>query len=284
MKVVDTRNFDIVILGAGANGSHFFRNLLQDASCYGNNLKHCKYTIVDGDKVEKKNLNNQLFDSEDVGTYKVQALVDRYGLHYQIDCAAVASYITTTEELDRLFRGDESMQRILIGCVDNNRTRQLMNEYFESSPNLIYIDVGVEGVILRSELPTEIQNKESIIMSSGFSGQVVVGYRKDNITILPAIASVYPSILTDIESVFPTQACAEVKDNPQRVQTNKMAAQFANIIMNNLFHTMELLQEEFTFNARFGTSNVRYIDARKEREYIKHFKEELLNEQSSIVS
>jgi len=286
MKIVESPNLDVVIIGAGANGSHFFRNLLQDVSCYGSRLKYCKFTIVDGDQVEKKNLNNQLFDTEDVGAYKVQALVDRYGEHYQIDCAAVASYVTTLEDLEKMFRGTEGLQRILVGCVDNNRTRQLMHEYFEASSDLIYIDVGVEGVILKDELPKEMDDKDSIIMSSGFSGQVVVGYRRNNITVLPSIADVYPTILTDLESAFPTEACAEVKNNPQRVETNKMAAQFANIILNNLFHTGELLQEEINFNARLGTSVVRYIDVRTEREYIKLIREELDNEQqqSSIVS
>ncbi|ACA42273.1 conserved hypothetical protein (plasmid) [Lysinibacillus sphaericus C3-41] len=282
MKIVDTPNFDVVIIGAGANGSHFFRNLLQDISCYGSRLKNCKFTIVDGDQVEKKNLNNQLFDSDDVGAYKVQALVDRYGEHYQVDCAAVATYVTTLEDLEKLFRGPKGLQRILVGCVDNNRTRQLMHEYFESSSDLIYVDVGVEGVILKDELPKEMDDKESIIMSSGFSGQIVIGFRKDNTTVLPSVADVYPTILTDFESAFPTQACAEVKDNPQRVETNKMAAQFANIILNNLFHTGELLQEEITFNARLGTSVVSYIDVRKEREYIKLIREENNNEQQQL--
>ncbi|MFY0520578.1 ThiF family adenylyltransferase [Lysinibacillus sp. UGB7] len=269
MKLLFGQAMDIVVIGVGANGSHFLRNLLQDMSIYGRDMKKNRLLIADGDKTEEKNIKNQLFTIEDVGEFKVNALAERYGDHYSIDVLAVPQYITDGEMLDRLFVNDGRF-KILIGCVDNNRTRQLMHDYFNHVSDLLYIDVGVEGVILKEELNEySFEEANRMIIGSGFSGQVVVGLKAKGELILPPICDVYPNVLTDTESVFPTQNCTEILNNPQRLETNKIAAQMANIIMNNLFHTGELFQHEILFNARYGSSNVRYIDKRTE----KYFKE-----------
>ncbi|WDV09248.1 ThiF family adenylyltransferase [Lysinibacillus irui] len=269
MKILYGQNLDIVLIGVGANGSHFLRNLLQDMSLYGRDMRKNRLLIADGDKTEEKNIKNQLFTPEDIGEYKVNALAERYGDHYGIDVLAVPDYITDCDMLERLFANDGRF-KILIGCVDNNRTRQLMHDYFNYVSDLLYIDVGVEGVILKEELKDySYDEMNRMIIGSGFSGQVVVGFKTNGELILPPICDVYPNVLSDTESVFPTQNCTEILNNPQRLETNKMAAQMANIIMNNLFHTGEIYQHEILFNARYGSSNARFIEARTE----KYFKE-----------
>lgn len=269
MKLDLNNGFDLVIIGAGANISHFFRNLLQDLANYGEKFKNNRILIADGDKVEEKNIKNQLYTKEDVGAFKVHALAERYGGHYGIDVLAANEYITNLDALDSLFSKTGKRQKVLIGGVDNNRTRQLMHEYFCMVDDLIYIDLGVEGVILREELNEIADNnvRERMIIGSGFSGQVVTGYKTAGQVFLQPVAELYPTILTDEESVFPTQACVETLNNPQRVETNKMCAQLANIILNNLFHTGEIHQSEITFNARYGQSNAKFIDKRIERAY-----------------
>ncbi|WP_338657177.1 ThiF family adenylyltransferase (plasmid) [Sporosarcina psychrophila] len=293
--------YKIVCIGAGANGSHFVRNLLQDISTYGAGRSTSIYrkarlfgtlTIVDGDKVEQKNLSNQLFDVEDIDAFKVDALAERYGTHYEVDVMAVAEYVTSIEELHELFSLNEEnannkMIPILIGLVDNNRTRMLMHEYFHSSllDELLYIDVGVEGVLLKDELPNDPLVYEKI-MGSGFSGQVVCGYKKYGEVFLPPVADVYPTILADEESVFPNQSCGDlILQNPQRSATNKMAAQLTNTFMNNLFHSGEIVQEEIIFNARFGSAQTRFVSKRT-KQLFKNFFEEMNDNDatSSIVS
>jgi molybdopterin/thiamine biosynthesis adenylyltransferase len=126
--------FRVVIFGLGANGSHFFRGFLQDIRTHADAHKddhrrpsfEVDITIVDGDKVEKRNLKNQLFDDGDVDEYKVNSLADRYGEHYQIEIKRVTSYCTDLEMLRKLFptrRYGEQVQEIniLIGMVDNVR-------------------------------------------------------------------------------------------------------------------------------------------------------------------
>ena len=297
MKIVDSTKtfYQIVCIGAGANGSHFVRNLLQDIATYrestfltwGRARFPANIIIADGDRVETKNLSNQLFDTEDVGLFKVDALAERYGVHYEVDVYAISEYVTSIEKLQSMFEMNKQHNGkvipILIGLVDNNRTRMLMHEFFHSQilPELVYIDVGVEGVLLKEQLLRN-PNAEEIIKGSGFSGQVVCGYKKDNQVLLPPVADVYSSISADEESVFPNQSCGDlILQNPQRSATNKMAAQLTNTFINNLFHSGEIVQEELIFNARYGSSQARFVSKRTEN----IFKEMINNDAtSSIVS
>ncbi|MED3576122.1 ThiF family adenylyltransferase [Cytobacillus praedii] len=275
--------FHIVILGTGANGSHFFRSLCQDiatyygtkGSVYSNSYPfNFQIYLVDEDKVESKNLKNQLFDQDDIGEYKVDALRERYGEHYNIFVKSVPQYITELESLQKLFdvKDERNCIPILCGMVDNNRTRQLMDEFFHSDflDDLIYIDAGVEGVFM---VPGKKENEftseeEKIADRSGFSGQVVVGYKKKGLVWLNPIGRVYGDILTDEESVFPNQSCGEaILNNPQRCATNKFAAQIANNIMNTLFHTREIEIHRVDFNARVSGANPVYVPIATQREY-----------------
>lgn len=273
MRIMKNKQFNIVLLGVGANGSHFLRSLLQDMANYKSKGLSVRLVIADGDKVEEKNIANQLFDKDDVNEYKVQALAERYGEHYGIDILAYREYVTDIENLENLY-GDAEGQRILIGCLDNNRTRQLLHEFFETQSDLIYIDAGVEGVIMKEEIKNmpecafmTAEQINQMIMGSGFSGQVVTGIKYRGEEVLAPICTVYPNVLSDQESVFPTQTCAETLNNPQRLETNKMAAQMLNIVMNNLFHTGDIYQHEIQFHARYGTSVAIMISMNQEKYY-----------------
>ena len=58
---------------------------------------------------------------------------------------------------------------ILIGAVDNNRSRQLCHEVFKETRNIIYIDSG----------------------NGEYTGQVVCGVRKNGRTITKPVAGIY---------------------------------------------------------------------------------------------
>lgn len=78
-------------------------------------------------------------------------------------------------------------QTILIGAVDNNRSRQMCHEVFQESRNIIYIDSG----------------------NGEYTGQIVCGIRKNGRTITKPVAGIYPDILQGDEK-FPTElSCAE---------------------------------------------------------------------------
>lgn len=94
----------IYIIGCGGVGSFLAPTLCLLA---GNE----NITLVDGDKLERKNLNRQLFDESMVGENKAEALARRY------NCSAIAEWYS--ESLMPHSRYDW-----LIGVVDNHLARR----------------------------------------------------------------------------------------------------------------------------------------------------------------
>lgn len=91
------------IIGCGGVGSAIVPSfcLLKSAS---------EVTLVDGDFIERKNLNRQMFDIGQVGMNKAQALADKFGCHF------IPEWFSRGKI--RHFRNDW-----LICLVDNHRTR-----------------------------------------------------------------------------------------------------------------------------------------------------------------
>jgi hypothetical protein len=223
-------------------------------------------TLVDADRVEPKNFHRQLFDHEDLGEYKVISLVERYADYYGIEVKAVTEYVTSLEMLANLF-GDGDLYigpnvqvvPILFGLVDNNKTRQLFDEFFHSDliENLIWIDAGIEGVMVFDD-PSPAEKK--MIEYSGFGGQVVCGFKYRGETILEPVTRVYPNILEDEKTAFPGQSCGDaIINNPQRLQTNQMAAQLVMTYLNNLLHNHAIYFHKVNFNAQFAQSKPTFI-------------------------
>lgn len=272
-------HYHIVMVGLGANGSHVFRSMLQDmatyiSSSYGK--QSFEIIIADADMVEQKNLNNQLFDNEDVGEYKVRALGERYGEHYNFSIKAIPQYITDIETFKTLFTVDKGSTYktipILIGTVDNNRTRQLMDEFFHCDhlDELVYIDAGVEGVtIIPDKQPYHYtEDEKEMINGSGFSGQVVVGYKSNHQVWLPPVGRVFEDILVDEKTAFPGQSCGEaILNNPQRCATNKFASQIVNNVINNILHTQTIYAHVLNFNAQLSGVTPTYISKAILKEY-----------------
>lgn len=262
--------FQICVIGAGGNGSHFVRTMLQTISGFikSQSVANVGFdiTLVDADRVERKNFFRQLFDDEDLGQYKVVSLVERYADYYGIECKAVTEYVTTIEMLSNLFGNGDlfigpnvQVVPVLFGLVDNNKTRQLIHEYFESTliQNLIWIDAGIEGVMdFDAPTPEQLQQMEY----SGFGGQVVCGFKYRDQIILEPVTKVYPNILEDEKTSFPGQSCGDtIISNPQRLATNQMAALIAAQYLNNLINSFSIYTHRVNFNAQFSQSKPTFI-------------------------
>jgi hypothetical protein len=99
---------NIYIIGAGGVGSW-----LAPAMC--KLVDPENITIVDGDKLEEKNLDRQLFDESDIGDFKSEALAGRYGCNFDHTYFAHGNFAT---ERDDWF----------MVCVDNNPARMAVLE------------------------------------------------------------------------------------------------------------------------------------------------------------
>lgn len=262
--------YKIVVCGCGGNGSLFTRSMLQTISGFLSSSTEQKIefdiTLVDGDKVEEKNFQRQLFDKDDLNEYKVVSLQERYGDYYGLEVKTVTEYCTTTEMLNNLFDvSDLNIGRnvqvvpILFGMVDNNKTRQLFDSFFHSNnvDNLIWIDAGIEGVLLFDD-PTP-ENLKTIDFS-GFGGQVVCGLKYRGQICLEPVTRVYPNMLEDEKTFFPNQSCGDtIINNPQRLATNQMAAQITILFFNNLLHNSSIYMHMVNFNAQFAQSKPTFL-------------------------
>ena len=242
MKFSKEKPVKVTMLGAGGTGGHVAPHLYR--------LLHTlerpvRVVIADGDIVEGKNLVRQNFISADLGRNKAQVLAERYASAFGMEAHYIPSFIESEDALSSLVRSDTyqtspySYQRleglsILIGAVDNNRSRQLCHQVFTKADNLIYIDSG----------------------NGEYTGQVVCGIRRNGRTYYKPIGDVYPDVLLDTDK-FPTElSCAEAAVSaPQSIVANIMAATAVVSYLYNILVFGSIETRSVTFSTK--TVNLR---------------------------
>lgn len=257
----------IVMVGCGGNGGYAVQRISK--MLYAFNTVNSFLMLADPDTVEEKNLLRQPFIPTDIGKKKADVLAKRYGSTYGLKIGSYSdAYIESVEQLESLFSHTDYLyedgrhiQKVLIGAVDNDYSRKIMNDYFNKTDDLIYIDAGIEGVYLPEggEKPIEKWTEEEISenVASGYSGQVVVGVKKQREIILQPLDGVYPIDAKD--AIPPSHNCGVALYQPQRMISNEMAALQITTIVNELFATNSILIHVLNFNAR--TSNCRPVYA-----------------------
>ena len=229
----------IVQLGAGGTGGHAAPHLYRLLYALD---RPVRFIICDGDIVEAKNLVRQNFSPADLGENKARVLAERYASVFGLEVEYVPSFIESIDGLMTLIKPDrykgetgaetENGMVILLGCVDNNKTRQLCHQAFYQSENLIYIDSG----------------------NGEFTGQVVCGVRKNGRTVFKPVGKVYPEMLKD-DDKFPSElSCAEASiSDPQSITANITAATaVVNMVYNILTHGENRVRQ-----TNFSTKTVR---------------------------
>lgn len=244
MKFSLNKPVKIVMLGAGGTGGHIAPHLYR--------LLHAldrpvEVIIADGDIVEEKNLVRQNFISCDLGRNKAQVLAERYASAFGMEIKYIPDFIENEEKLAKLLKPGFSYYSpetltILIGAVDNNKSRQLCHRVFNKSKNLIYIDSG----------------------NGEFTGQVVCGVRRKGKTYYKPIGEVYPDILEDTDK-FPTElSCAEASVSaPQSIAANIMAATAVISYIYNILVLGNIEVKKVTFSTK--SVNLKPVLSRKER-------------------
>ena len=211
MKFSLERPVKIVMLGAGGTGGHIAPHLYRLLYSLD---RPVRFIICDGDVVEKKNLVRQNFIPADLGENKAKVLAERYSTVFGMETEYVPDYIESEDRLKKLitpmeWRSGPFSERpvwdqvILIGAVDNNRSRQLCHKVFYEARDLVYIDSG----------------------NGKHTGQVVCGIRSGGRTFYRPVGKVYPDVLEQTDK-FPTElSCAEASlSSPQSITANVTAA------------------------------------------------------------
>ncbi|MFC5402379.1 ThiF family adenylyltransferase [Cohnella soli] len=251
----------IVMIGCGGNGGYAVQRITKMLHAFGNVGSFLM--LADPDTVEEKNLLRQPFIQSDIGKKKADVLAKRYGATYGLKIGSYSDgYIESVEQLEGLFShtdykhaSGQYIQKVLIGAVDNDFSRKIMNDYFNKTDDLIYIDAGIEGVFLpeNGTKPEESWTSEERQehLESGYSGQVVVGVKKNGNLVLKPLDGVYSIDAKD--AIPPSHSCGLEPYQPQRMIANEMAAFQITTVVNELFATNSVYVHVLNFNARAGS-------------------------------
>lgn len=240
MKFSLKRPVKIVMLGAGGTGGHAAPHLYRLLYALD---RPVRFVICDGDTVEEKNLVRQNFTPADLGENKAKVLAERYASVFGMETEYLPSFVESEAQLKRLlnprkwrinqYYPEKYIQEmvILLGCVDNNKSRQLCHKVFQQTKELIYIDSG----------------------NGEYTGQVVCGVRRSGKTIYPPIGDLYPDVLEDTDK-FPTElSCAEASVSAPQSMTANITAATAVV---NLVYNILTLGDNTVLQTTFSTKTV----------------------------
>lgn len=212
---LDNERLHVIIIGLGGTGGYLFPNIARVIyQLNQEGRKDILLTAVDGDIIENKNVNRQNFFLPDVGKNKADLMTNRHGRLFGQQYGTVKSYIEDEETLEDIIFQDDRFP-VIVSCVDNHKTRQLIHRVYDKHPaKMLWVDSGNEQ----------------------FTGQVVVGYnsteklnadspKHPHKFFMPSITQVYPEII-EAESRFNSEvSCDEMAvDNIQNIAANITAA------------------------------------------------------------
>ena len=243
MKFSENRPVKIVMLGAGGTGGHIAPHLYRLLYAL---ERPVRFIICDGDIVEEKNLVRQNFTPADLGENKAKVLAERYSSVFGMETEYVPEFIESGERLLSMLQArtfptgpywhSPTVKElvILIGAVDNNKSRKLCHEVFYKLDDLIYIDSG----------------------NGMHTGQIVCGIRSGGRTFYRPVGAAFPEVLQDTDK-FPTElSCAEASVSaPQSIAANITAATAVVDMIYNILTVGETRVRQITFAT--GSVNMR---------------------------
>ena len=228
---MDMDTFNIVVVGAGGTGSYF----LKEFSRYlcGNEKALCRIeslAIIDGDRVEEKNISRQAFMAQDIGLPKAVVMASALNEAFGLNWSGYDRYLLDVSMMERLMNGYSVP--VIIGCVDNHACRLVCEKFFQEKECCIYFDAASE-------------------FSSGEVVYSVKQYDKAS----PLRSEIFPEIkkgdLRNVEEM----SCTEL---------NAVAPQHICANMNAGFHLlsgMTTLLETGKVNAGMAVFDVKMMDA-----------------------
>lgn len=211
-KSTEVYHYQLVVVGTGGTGSYYLKELGAILSSLTKEERNSyALSIIDGDRVEQKNLDRQNFLKDDVGQHKAMVLAQALRDHYGIEVRAYPMYIDSAEQLKVVFKQMSGAYYrrtvpILIGSVDNHRARQEMEKWFRQTPTGIWIDTANEF----------------------HTGEVVAAVKKNGKMLSPSRPYYFPEIMRSREKRASELSCGVInQSSPQHRITNMAAAMLA---------------------------------------------------------
>lgn len=234
---------------AEANTTHEIRGLA------GGNLPSSSppVLIIEGGEVSERNILRQGYLPQDAGRNKALVLSERYSAAYGLPINAYPHYLSENTDICNLICDGA----IVVGCVDNAASRQVLDEKLREFENIVYLDSGNGAVAVPDNGEEHLSaSQQRAIREGGWDGQVTLGARLNSETILPFPADTFPDLVKVAapDDRHPeTIPCGEVAASaPQRMLTNLMAA---NVVLSYLYPLLTegvVLNCQSLFDARQG--------------------------------
>ena len=253
VKVTDKTRYKFIMVGLGATGSQLLPFLTQLL----NNFKGHQVFLIDGDYVERKNLDNQKFLEMDIDRPKSEVLAERYQAVYpDLDICYSVEYVKDTKRLKTHIEslGKDTIP-VLISCVDNNASRKIFDELFydEDVPEIIYVDSGNGTTDRVGQIVVGYKEAETVQTTDHNGAYDFYVTKKVPHVILKPVCDVFPSIREDDDAIESHTGCSRVSDaNPQNIGTNIYAAANIFMVLNNIIAFNEIPTQAVYFNAEKG--------------------------------
>jgi len=295
--------YNIVLVGTGGTGGYLANYLAKSIALVNasrRTAQHC-LTIVDGDRVEDKNVTRQNFTTADVGRFKSEVLAERYGNAYGVEIYFSTEYVATKTKLNQIFkfsndriankeysryrygmRTDELVP-VLVGCVDSHRVRaKVFHEWYHTVKNdfnPIWVDCGNEktnGQVVFGNKVGASPGAENIdSFNSGikrFKKLMADGqqHRAAQYIHTPCVTDLHPEIMEASRPVVDSQvfSCAEAAvQDPQTMRANLHSAMFAYNYLDDLIFGREISSHAAYFSTSGGTTlrlNKTYLTLRRQ--------------------
>ena len=209
---------EISIIGLGGIGSILI-DLISRYENFSNEITKVK--LVDGDIYEVKNLERQHFDK--IGINKALSKKEELENKFRNVIFEEHSYFINKSNVETIITENS----IIFVCVDNHKTRKIVNDATESLKDVIIISGGNELV----------------------DGNVQIFIKKRGEKFTPSLTDYHPEIANPVDKLPSEMSCEElIKSEPQLLFTNLTVATCMTWAYYNILIGNELFVSEIYFD------------------------------------
>lgn len=264
----------VLVVGCGGTGGHLVPHLARMIGVLREKGSSIHLALADGDEVEKKNLIRQNFIMNDLGKNKAEVMAKRYSNAFGFEIVAITKDLESSADIDSALEFNKfGGTSVVIGCVDNNKSRHVINTWFQDNNlnlNRFWIDSGNEekaGQVVCGFAPS--MNYYSNTISDS----------KKGLFSLPSVFEVYPNLEKEEGKFNSELSCAErAMSAPQNMQTNVTAATVIMNFMQKILHKEVIKSHavDFSIENVFSTSlntpeNLSKINKNRRRNWEKFY-------------
>ncbi len=125
------KSFPIVVCGCGAIGSNLIVNLIRQG--------FESITVIDMDRIEQHNLNNQIWGRREVGGMKASLMENIAYSSMGVKVVGIAKELTASN-IKKVFEGAS----LVIDAFDNSKSRRLVSDYCKDKVDCLHIGLNTD--------------------------------------------------------------------------------------------------------------------------------------------